>query len=419
MKLFRTTFKHKLIFISVLPVLLLGIIFLIVSSKSIKEVAENNILSSLNGICIQLRQDFTSKYPSQYSEKDGIFYAGETDINEFSDTLDKYKESFDAEVTVFYGNKRVLTTIKNKENQKIINTLQTNEKILKTVFEGNSYTSGNILINDEKYYVSYIPLYQDNQVFGMIFAGISNKNFLQSISKFSFKVIIIITITVFILSFIVSYVAQTLGDSFVAIKNYLNQLLRTQNKQIQMDETVLKRNDEIGDLGKYAQEIGNQLNQMLSMDTLTSLYNRRAGTQYIDYYFEKALIDRIPLTVVMCDIDHFKNINDTYGHKAGDEVLIKISDILKNSGCTFAIRWGGEEFLLGFTKPKEAVVPILQQSADKIRNLTFTYNAIHFKTSLTFGVASYSFQPDSSSLVVQADKNLYKGKNAGRDTIVY
>lgn len=416
---FKQTLKHKLFFISLLPVLFLGILFLFISISSIKDVAESEILSTLNGICLQLRKDFTNKYNGNYTENNGTFFSKNINISDFSHRLDEFKNNFNAEVTIFYGNKRALTTIRNNNGIRIINTVQNDKNVINTVFNGDTYTSGGVLINNEKYYVSYIPLYDNNQIVGMVFAGISNKNFLQSIKTLIINVTIVIIIIVFILSIIISIVAQRLGNSFVSIKNYLNLLVKTQNKQVLMDEFVLQREDEIGDLGRYAQEVGNKLNQMISLDTLTNIYNRRAGTQFIDYYFNKACSETIPFTVVMCDIDFFKSINDKYGHKAGDEVLIKVSSILKESGSVFAIRWGGEEFLLGFTKTTQDVVAILQDTANIIRNLSFSYNGINFGVTLTFGIATYSSQPDSSTLVVQADKNLYKGKNSGRDSIVY
>lgn len=419
MRIIKHDLKNKLILLSLTPVILIGILFMIVGMNSIKEASRTEILSTLNGLCLQLRDDFTSIYPGNYSIKDNKYYSNDINIEDSSVLLEKYKANFDTEVTVFFSNKRALTTIRDSSGNRILNTIQDDQNVINTVFSGKNYTSGGIIINNEEYYVSYIPLYDNGKVYGMIFAGLSNEKFQKQIQKFRTKLIVIVLLIVIFISIITSIVANGIGKSLLAIGRYLNNLQKIQNKQINIDDYVVNRKDEIGDLGRYAQKIGNRLYEMITSDPLTQLYNRRAGTQFIDDYFEKSYVNHIPYTVVMCDIDHFKNINDTYGHKAGDEVLIKISNILKNSECNFAIRWGGEEFLLGFTKSKEDVVTILQSVANEIRNLSFYYNSIEFKVTLTFGVASYTSQPDSSTLVVQADKNLYKGKNSGRDTIVY
>lgn len=411
--------KNKLILLSLTPVLFIGIILMLAGISSIKEASRTEILSTLNGLCLQLRDDFTSIYPGNYTIKDNKFYSNNINIEESTTLLDKYKSNFDTEVTVFFSNKRALTTIRDSSGNRIINTIQDDQNVINTVFDGNTYTSGGVIINNEEYYVSYIPLYDNGKVYGMIFAGLSNRKFLNQIQRYKTKLIVTVCIMVILVSFITSIVSNRIGKSLLAIRKYLNNIQQTQSKQFSIEEEVLKRKDEIGDLGRYALEIGNKLNEMISTDPLTQLYNRRAGTQFVDDYFEKAYINYMPYTLVMCDIDHFKNINDTYGHKSGDEVLIKVSKILKDSECLFACRWGGEEFLLGFSKPTEDVVNILQNVSDKIHNLTFSYNDIKFKVSLTFGVASYKSHADASSLVVESDNNLYKGKNAGRDTIVY
>lgn len=84
----------------------------------------------------------------------------------------------------------------------------------------------------------------------------------------------------------------------------------------------------------------------------------------------------------------------------------------------FTIRWGGEEFLLGFNLSKEETANILKTVSEQIRSQKYSYNKHEFSVTVTFGVASYDNQIDTSTLVVQADKNLYKGKNNGRNTIV-
>lgn len=418
MKIIKQTVKTKLILLSVLPVVLIGVLFLFIGINTMKSVSKKEILSSLNGMCLQLRQDFSSLYPGNYEIIDGEFYSNNQNIKDAEKLLDRYKKNFQAEVTIFFDNKRALTTITDENGKRIINTTQNNKKVLDTVFSGKNYTSGGVMINGEQYYVSYIPLYDNNKISGMIFAGLSNKNFITSIRYFIINFVIISLVCILILSIIVSLMAQKFANILTSIKNYLNLLVEKQNLHIEMDEKVINRKDEFGDLGRYAQEAGIQLNKMISLDSLTQIYNRRAGTQFIDYYFKEASENNTDYSIVMCDIDHFKNINDSYGHKAGDEVLIRIAKILNSSQAIFTIRWGGEEFLLGFNLSKEETANILKTISEQIRNQKYSYNKHEFNVTVTFGVASYDNQIDASTLVVQADKNLYKGKNNGRNTIV-
>lgn len=132
------------------------------------------------------------------------------------------------------------------------------------------------------------------------------------------------------------------------------------------------------------------------------MYNRRTGRQFLELFWKK--------------------VNDTYGHDVGDEVLMKISHIL-NVKCkieknTYAIRWGGEEFLLGFLFNKEEAKKKLELIVDEVKQLTFMCGDKEFSVSMTFGLESYTNQCNYETVISQADNKLYIGKEGGRDQIV-
>lgn len=414
--------RIKFILMSICPVLVFGIVFLFIGLSTIRKSGEKEILNSLNGICNQLRQDFTSKYPGNYSAVKGNYFAGNTNIHNENAMLDKYKENFNAEVTIFYGSSRALTTIRDTKGNRIISTSQLDENVLATVFSGGTYTSGGVMINDEEYYVAYIPLYDNDKVFGMVFAGLTNANFKKLQKTFYNQLILVILILCGISSIVISLVSKKYADTITSIKNYLGLLVKKQDAFSRMPEEVLDRKDEIGDLARYAQEAGNQLTKMISIDPLTGLYNRRAGNQLIEESYMLAEQDKASFTVVMCDIDDFKKINDTYGHKTGDEVLVRISDVLLNTVHTFknsyAIRWGGEEFLIGFQMPLERAKEIIRSVSLQIRALSFTADDNTFSLTLTYGLAEYSKDKDADALINHADKNMYKGKYSGKNQII-
>jgi diguanylate cyclase (GGDEF)-like protein len=157
-------------------------------------------------------------------------------------------------------------------------------------------------------------------------------------------------------------------------------------------------------------------------DSLTGLYNRR--------YFEMISIDEYyraerygsNLSLVMFDIDHFKQVNDTFGHECGDRVLRNISDMFREVRRSDRVcRWGGEEFviLMPNTKASEALI-----CAEKIRlnieNADFTHKDMPFKVTVSAGISSLFEGPvaKSEQLLSNADKALYRAKNAGRNTCV-
>lgn len=166
-------------------------------------------------------------------------------------------------------------------------------------------------------------------------------------------------------------------------------------------------------------EYNKELQKQASIDPLTGLYNRRRTMEYLDNLLKTA---HSQISICLCDIDHFKRVNDTYGHDVGDIVLKAISDTFRKKlpPDTFISRWGGEEFLLIFPRlngdEAGAALGILRQ---KIRELSFDGGTEQFTISLTYGLVEYDFHSDITTLLKEADEKLYIGKESGRDRIVF
>ena len=189
------------------------------------------------------------------------------------------------------------------------------------------------------------------------------------------------------------------------------------NLTVSIDERIKRRKDEIGEIGLYANKMCDDLKKLVELDPLTSLYNRRSSRNRLDTLIKESET----FTIVMCDIDWFKEINDQYGHECGDYILVKVADMLKESvrDCGFASRWGGEEFLLiykmGFARTKDKVEDLLQ----KIRTLELEYNSQKVKVTLTFGLEEMEDNMPYEEVIKMADDKLYEGKRNGRNQIVF
>lgn len=166
-------------------------------------------------------------------------------------------------------------------------------------------------------------------------------------------------------------------------------------------------------------EYNKTLQRQASLDPLTGLYNRRRTMEYLENLLSGV---RSEVSVCMCDIDHFKRVNDTYGHDVGDIVLRTLSDTFKNKlpSGTFISRWGGEEFLMIFPQLNRAeAYAALEALRLEIKKLSFDGGAEHFPVSLTYGLVEYDFHSDITALLKAADEKLYAGKEGGRDQIVF
>lgn len=166
-------------------------------------------------------------------------------------------------------------------------------------------------------------------------------------------------------------------------------------------------------------EYNRKLMKQANTDTLTGLYNRRRTMEYLESLLANA---ESQISICLCDIDHFKHVNDTYGHDIGDVVLTTISDTFRTKlpPDTFISRWGGEEFLLIFPHMNgDEAGTALEILRQKIRELVFDGGTEKFTISLTYGLVEYDFHSDITTLLKEADEKLYIGKESGRDRVIF
>jgi len=169
-------------------------------------------------------------------------------------------------------------------------------------------------------------------------------------------------------------------------------------------------------LMKYNKE----LEKIASTDPLTQLWNRFKLLEHIKVFFEKNKDEMCD--VCIGDIDFFKKINDTYGHEAGDEVLKRVSELLMKEmkGYGALARWGGEEFLFFFEHINgDEAYDMLENLRAKINKMVIPFDGNDIKVTMTFGLVEYDYDIGIDQNIKVADDRLYKGKQSGRNKIVY
>ncbi|MCR5735551.1 MAG: GGDEF domain-containing protein [Lachnospiraceae bacterium] len=163
-----------------------------------------------------------------------------------------------------------------------------------------------------------------------------------------------------------------------------------------------------------------RLQKEANTDRLTGLYNRRRAEEYLAEIEETNTGDSV--SVAIADIDFFKKVNDNYGHDVGDEVLKALAGIMTDTlrNDTFIARWGGEEFLIVFPSCNGDQASIaLSRLRHAIKTAVIKVGNNEIKITMTFGLSEYDFSGSFDNTIKCADENLYRGKNSGRDQIVY
>ncbi|MBD3223605.1 MAG: diguanylate cyclase [Caldithrix sp.] len=164
-----------------------------------------------------------------------------------------------------------------------------------------------------------------------------------------------------------------------------------------------------------------RLNVDARTDGLTKLFNRRAFDEYMSKLWQQYSTNQEPFNLSMLDIDHFKTINDTYGHDAGDYVLKQLADILTNdlrAATDRIFRYGGEEFaIITVNTSLEQIQKVMQRILTKIKKTDMRYKHHTFNITFSVGIcASFSVQT-SQELLISADKALYSAKQNGRSRV--
>jgi diguanylate cyclase len=165
-----------------------------------------------------------------------------------------------------------------------------------------------------------------------------------------------------------------------------------------------------------------QLKIDATTDHLTELANLREFENRFEQLFEECLNNEMPISFLMLDLDHFKMINDTYGHLRGDEVLSELAQILIKSCRSYDLvaRIGGEEFAIVLPRcPKETAFNIGRRIRQQIEEYVFCKDSHEIRMTVSIGVSSFpNDADDSEKLMALADKALYKAKSAGRNAVM-
>ncbi|MBO6109144.1 MAG: diguanylate cyclase [Eubacterium sp.] len=413
------TKRHSIVFtmlrIGVIPILLLGIGLTVYSQYSVREGMDYEVERALSGIAHNLLSTYNSIDGGEFSYEDGVLKKGETELTADYRIMDDIKTDTGNDVTIYYGNKRRMTTIVDEDGNRLTDT-EAPDGVTDHVYgRGEEYFSTDVNVEGVSYYGYYVPIENDNgDIIGMSFAGKPADTVMITTNYMIIGNIIISIFVILLAAFVLYLSGSKIVIAIQHIKNFLGKLAGGDFTQ-KMSEEVLRRNDELADMGEYAVHVEIALDDMISRDPLTKLLNRRATMVRIENTWEDN-----NFAIAMGDIDWFKGVNDNYGHDMGDEVLKfvagELKDELEKSG--FVARWGGEEFLIGFDGTKDDLVRHLKAVTGRIRAKVFDAGDKKFSVTMTMGVTIRQDDEKFETVMNRADALLYDGKRGGRNQIV-
>lgn len=401
----------RVLLLTIAPLIILSVVMSIFIGYSGYKNVCDEVSHELSSVCISVFELLERN--DQYKSAKYDFFEGKGDI------FDGITERTGIYITVFEGEERKITTVTMPSGDRAVGTKAAAE-VIDTVIDGkDEFFSDNVDVNGSEFFGYYMPITDANEnVTGMVFAGKSRESVLNNMFYSVAGTLVISWLTALAAAVLSVLVSRRMVRALLSAADFLK-MISLGDTECAADEKLVRRSDEIGEMGRSAVKLQQDLKNLISNDPLTGLYNRRACGIKMNDMRESAKAEGTPFVAAIGDVDFFKRFNDNYGHACGDTVLKDIADLLRegveNKG--FVSRWGGEEFLIIFNVPYKDAKAALDRIMDSIRSYSCVYDGQEIPVTMTFGISEYN-GGTVDALVNTADDRLYYGKNHGRNCIV-
>ena len=435
--------------IAIFPMVVLTLIIIVVGSSFVTHSLNLKVKDAIIDISNMTIASLNAQYPGDFEgvDQDGELYLlkGEHMMNNDFAYIDSVKAASGCDVTLYYMQYAVITTITDEQGNRLIGSGISQVVIDDVLKTGNSKFYDNAYISDKPYYAYFTPIKNSD---GDIIAVLSVSEPSEIVKGLVRKAIIPILLVGFSACILIVLIVLRYSRGFVVtikkMQGYMNALAGG-NFSAELDPRIQSRTDEIGQMGKSAVKMAASLRKRVEEDLLTGLLNRRSGERKTRNTLESYIYKGVRFCVAIGDIDFFKKVNDTYGHEAGDLVLMAVASTLKNFMVAkgYVIRWGGEEFLMIYEDAEaDKVCGYIEELLDKIRALEIKDGDTLIKVTMTMGLVECNPE-DKKKLVEElenaesekdkeqiiktrmdkyidaADSKLYYGKEHGRNQYVY
>ena len=205
------------------------------------------------------------------------------------------------------------------------------------------------------------------------------------------------------------------------VSSLIDEAAAVEEANTAMEKTLSVMSQEV----EYLKQDMLALSKTAYTDQLTGISNRRAFDDRMQRLFKEYREEEQIFSLLIMDIDHFKQFNDTWGHAVGDKVLMYVANALKNSikGQDMAARYGDEEFVIMLPEtPYNGAIAVAENIRKKIAQKSLTTGGATKKTvgkvTISIGVATVRSNDDVESIIERADKGLYRAKNTGRNRVI-
>lgn len=258
------SFRTELLLICIVPLITLVIIIISVAASNMQEGMQQQAIQSLQASATAVKVSYESLNDGDfYVDKNGNFMKGAYNITENMSTIDEYTKGLATDVTLFFEDTRMATSLLDKSGKRIIGT-QANDQVIQTVLNnGQVFISYSTLINEQNYYCYYLPLKNpDGTIIGMVFAGQPSEEIDAFIVSKTSAVSTIAVICAILISVAAILIANRIVKIVIRIEEVLNELSEG-NLSYDIDGKLLKRKDEFGQSAKAMDKLQKELRKII------------------------------------------------------------------------------------------------------------------------------------------------------------
>lgn len=268
---------------AVIPSVVCITITLIMAVGSMVTGMKKQNLDALYTLANATRSSLGRMYNGEYHLEGDVLYKGNTNLTEEQEMLDSLVEGGEKVLTVFYGDTRYLTTIRDKDGNPIVGTQANPEVVESVVNKGENYESVSVKINGENYYAAYVPITangdsSNGEIVGMIFAGEPSAEVNAYITSCVVTIIVSSIVLGIIVAAIVWFISSRFAKAIVAAKNSVEELANG-NLKVEIPRLVLKSGNEIGSMGQAVQNMADRLESVMKNVEQASTELKDAGSQ--------------------------------------------------------------------------------------------------------------------------------------------
>ncbi len=261
----KLTIRKKILLCALVPVCLLGITVFVIANTFVKNSIIEQVESSLKGTAVATLAAYEQNSGSYLEATNGDIWKGSYNISQSENLVDTIKAEAGMDVTFFYGEKRIMTSAVDANGDRILGSPAGDTVVSKVLKGGEEFFSDNISIDGTIFYGYYVPVYQKGDTsapIGMVFAGINKEETLASVMRIIYSIIAIVIIVMVFCAVVVSLIANSMTKALKkSIENV--QQVSAGNLELKFDKSLMKREDEVGDLTRAIRNLQKELKKII------------------------------------------------------------------------------------------------------------------------------------------------------------